>query len=66
MRYDINPLTPAGISLAVGKYRSRREYRKSRKGFISLRTCFIAGALKSVFLCAPRVFEGISLEATRR
>ena len=47
MRYDINPLTLLtylacgeeckSISLGVALYRSRREYRKSRKGFISLR-----------------------------
>ena len=29
MRYDINPPTPAGISLAAGEYRTRSVYRKS-------------------------------------
>jgi len=29
MRYDINPITPAGISLAAGQYRTQSVYRKS-------------------------------------
>ena len=35
---EINPLTPAGISLAVGKFHARSAFHKSRKGFISLRS----------------------------
>jgi|GEM_PF-2076187 len=46
LRYDINPpYAPQHISLVIGKYRSQREYRQSRKGFISLHTCHVAGVL---------------------
>ena len=36
LELDIN-LTPAGISLAEGKFHARSVFHKSRKGFISLR-----------------------------
>ena len=43
---EINPLTPAGISLAVGKFHARSAFHKSRKGFISLRSVLKDTALK--------------------
>ena len=35
---EINPLTPAGISLAESEFHARSAFHKSRKGFISLRS----------------------------
>ena len=43
---EINPLTPAGISLAVGKFHARSAFHKSRKGFISLRSVLKGTTLK--------------------
>ena len=50
---EINPLTPAGISLAEGKFHARSAFHKSRKGFISLR-CVLKGTtlrMCSLFFC---------------
>ena len=35
---EINPLTPAGISLAESEFHAQSAFHKSRKGFISLRS----------------------------
>ena len=50
MRYDINPPTPAGISLAAGEYRTRSVYRKSTQWI------YIAQKQKDG-LCRPFVFD---------
>ena len=50
---EINPLMPAGISLAVGKFHARSVFHKSRKGFISLRSVLKNTAL----IVSPYFYE---------
>ena len=50
LRYEINPLTPAGISLAESEFHARSAFHKSRKGFISLRSVLKGTTLKGTTL----------------
>ena len=54
---EINPLTPAGISLAESEFHARSAFHKSRKGFISLRSVLKGTTLMSIpfsFTVPPR------------
>ena len=49
---EINPLTPAGISLAESEFHTRSAFHKSLKGFISLRSVLKGTTHMSwIFLC---------------
>ena len=50
---EINPLTPAGISLAESEFHAQSAFHKSRKGFISLRSVLKGTAHKNAdfYLC---------------
>ena len=58
---EINPLTPAGISLAESEFHARSAFHKSRKGFISLRSVLKGTALKATaFSYQPFAFRHAS------
>ena len=62
---EINPLTPAGISLAESEFHTRSAFHKSLKGFISLRSV-LKGTTHTMVPVCPTLYTASEFRTLKR